>query len=195
MPKIGMEPIRRHALIAATIAEIGQAGSLDVTVSQIAKRAGMSGALAHHYFGSKDNMFLAAMRHILTAYGADVRTAIAQARTPRDRIKAIIRAGFSADNFRPAVISAWLNFYVFAQTSPDAARLLRVYQRRLRSNLMAELKPVLGPDAAKAAQGIAAMIDGTYIRCALRNDPLDPLTADALVTDYLEMWFLRGRPQ
>ncbi|MDG1319155.1 MAG: TetR family transcriptional regulator, partial [Paracoccaceae bacterium] len=51
MPKVGMEPIRRAALVKATIAEIGEAGTLDVTVSQIAKRAGMSSGLAHHYFG------------------------------------------------------------------------------------------------------------------------------------------------
>ena len=48
MPKVGMEPIRRAALVEATIAAIGEAGSLEVTVSQIAKRAGMSSALAHH---------------------------------------------------------------------------------------------------------------------------------------------------
>ena len=64
MPKVGMEPIRRAALIKATITEIGKAGSLDITVSQIAKQAGMSSALAHHYFGSKDEIFLAAMRHV-----------------------------------------------------------------------------------------------------------------------------------
>ena len=46
MPKVGMEPIRKAALVKATIVEIGRAGSLDVTVSQIAKRAGMSSALA-----------------------------------------------------------------------------------------------------------------------------------------------------
>ena len=51
MPKLGMEPIRRDALVKATIAEIGAAQSLDVTVGQIARRAGMSSALAHHYFG------------------------------------------------------------------------------------------------------------------------------------------------
>ena len=50
MPKLGMEPIRKAALVKATIVEIGRTGSLDVTVSQIAKRAGMSPALAHHYF-------------------------------------------------------------------------------------------------------------------------------------------------
>ena len=73
MPKIGMKPIRRKALIDATIAEIGQAGSLDVTVGQIAKRAGMSSGLAHHYFGGKEQMLLAAMRQILTNLQVRVR--------------------------------------------------------------------------------------------------------------------------
>ena len=76
MPKLGMEPIRKAALVKATITEIGRAGSLDVTVSQIAKRAGMSSALAHHYFGSKERIFLAAMRHILSRYSNATREAL-----------------------------------------------------------------------------------------------------------------------
>ena len=50
---------------------------------QIAKRAGMSSALAHHYFGSKDQIFSAAMRHILSIFGAEVRGALAMAKTPK----------------------------------------------------------------------------------------------------------------
>jgi TetR/AcrR family transcriptional repressor of bet genes len=88
-------------LVKATIAEIGAAGSLDVTVARIAKRAGMSSALAHHYFGGKDQILVAAMRHILTLFGAS------------------------------------LAFYVQAQTSPEARRLLEIYRRRMRSNLLA----------------------------------------------------------
>ena len=95
MPKLGMEPIRKEALVRATIHEIGRTGSLDVTVSQIAKRAGMSSALAHHYFGSKEQMFLAAMRHILTLYGAEVRGALAAAEGPQGRLQAIVRASFA----------------------------------------------------------------------------------------------------
>ena len=133
MPKLGMEPIRKAALVNATITEIGRVGSLDVTVSQIAKRAGMSSALAHHYFGSKEEMFLAAMRHVLTVYGAEVRGALALADTPRARIEAVLRASFSASNFRREAVGAWLNFYVLAQTVPEAKRLLAVYQGRLRS--------------------------------------------------------------
>ena len=169
MPKLGMEPIRRDALVKATISEIGRAGSLDVTVSQIAKRAGMSTALAHHYFGGKDQIFLAAMRHILSVYGAQVRGALSVSKTPRARLEGIIRASFEAGNFRPEVISAWLNFYVQAQSVDGARRLLRVYQGRLHSNLAHSLRPLVGDQADQIADNIAAMIDGLYIRHALRD--------------------------
>ncbi|MEM1046555.1 MAG: transcriptional regulator BetI [Pseudomonadota bacterium] len=187
MPKLGMEPIRRAALIKATIAEIGRAGSLDVTVSQIARRAGVSSALAHHYFGAKEQIFLAAMRHILTVFGAQVRTELRGARGHRSRIEAIITASFDAENFRPAVIAAWLNFYVQAQTSKDARRLLRVYQKRLRSNLTHDLRPLVGGRAERVADGIGALIDGVYIRQALKDAPLRRDGAIALVRDYLAL--------
>ena len=73
MPKVGMEPIRRKTLIEAAIAAIHDKGSLDVTISQIARHAGVSQGLAHHYFGSKEALLLAAMRHLLSEYGAAVR--------------------------------------------------------------------------------------------------------------------------
>ena len=171
MPKLGMEPIRRAALVKATIDEIGQAGSLDVTVSQIARRAGMSSALAHHYFGGKDQIFLAAMRHTLSLYGAEVRGALAKAQGPQSRVEAIIRAGFASSNFRHEVIAAWLHFYVLAQSDEAAFRLLNVYQKRLHSNLVYNLKPLIGPRAGEAALRLAGLIDGLYLREALRRDP------------------------
>ena len=164
MPKLGMEPIRRAALVNATISEIGASGTLDVTVAQIAARAGMSSALAHHYFGGKEQIFLAAMRHVLTVYGAEVRGALAMARGPRARLEAVVRAGFSTSNFRPETVAAWLNFYVLARTNAHAARLLRIYQRRLRSNLVHDLAPLSGSAASDIADRIAALIDGLYLR-------------------------------
>lgn len=186
MPKLGMEPIRKAALVKATIAEIGRAGSLDVTVSQIARRAGMSTALAHHYFGNKEQMFLAAMRHVLSLYGAEVRGALATAEGPRARLNAIIRVSFAAASFRREVVGAWLNFYVLAQTVPDAKRLLRVYQRRLRSNLVAELRPLIGDRASGVADGVGALIDGVYIREALSDRAPDGTSAARMVLAYLE---------
>ena len=187
MPKLGMEPIRRKALVDATITEIGRAGSLDVTVSQIAKRAGMSSALAHHYFGGKDQIFLAAMRHILSVYGAQVRAVLMVSDSPKARLQAIIRASFEAGNFRGEVISAWMNFYVQAQTSDGAKRLLHVYQSRLRSNLIYNLRPLVGDAAPDVAANIAALIDGLYIRHALRDTHPDSGLVSSRVLDCLDM--------
>lgn len=202
MPKLGMEPIRKAALVKATITEIGAVGSLDVTVAQIARRAGMSSALAHHYFGGKEQIFLAAMRHILALYGAEVRAALASINgpegrntCPKARIMAVIGASFADSNFRQEVVSAWLHFYVLAQTVPEARRLLQVYQRRLRANLLYGLRPLLVdmPGAAETvADGIGAMIDGLYIRLALARGPMglgqiDRVRAGQMVADYLEM--------
>ena len=185
MPKLGMEPIRKAALVNATIVEIGHAGSLEVTVSQIARRAGMSSALAHHYFGSKDEMFLAAMRHVLTLYGAEVRGALAVAQGPEARLRGILAASFSAGNFRREVVGAWLNFWVMAQTQPGARRLLAVYQRRLRSNLLSCLRPLAGARAEAIADGLGALIDGVYLREVLKSGEPDQAAAVSVTLAYL----------
>jgi TetR/AcrR family transcriptional repressor of bet genes len=177
MPKLGMEPLRRAALVDATIHEIGAQGSLDVTVAAIAKRAGMSTALAHHYFGGKEQIFLAAMRHTLTVYGAEVRGVLAMAQTPMARIEAIIRASFSSSNFRPEVIAAWLNFYVLAQRAPEAKHLLAIYHARLHSNLVHALRPLAGAKSGEIANRVAALIDGVYLRQSLTRQNL--MTDDA----------------
>lgn len=184
MPKVGMEPIRREALVKATIAEIGEAGTLDVTVSQIARRAGMSSALAHHYFGGKTEIFLAAMRRILSDFGEEVRSQLAAA-PEGQRAAAIIRASFAPSCFAPDVISAWMTFYVMAQTNPQALRLWRIYQRRIRSNLAHALRgQVRRPDEAAAT--LAALIDGLYIRAAL-HDPETPERATVHALDVLSL--------
>ena len=182
MPKTGMEPIRREALVMATIAEIGAAGSLDVTVSQIARRAGMSSALAHHYFGGKEQIFLAAMRRILSDFGAEVRAGLLLAE-PEGRAAAIIRASFAPSSFTRDSISAWMTFYVLAQTNPDAMRLWQIYQRRIRSNLTHALRPI-SRQPPQVADTLAALIDGLYIRAAL-NDPDTPERATVHALDVL----------
>ena len=73
MPKLGMQPIRRRALIDAAISAIGARGSLDVTMTDIAGRAGVSTALAHHYFGAKDELLAATMWHLLADLGLELR--------------------------------------------------------------------------------------------------------------------------
>jgi len=185
MPRIGIEPLRRRALIDAAIDAIGERGSLDVTMAEIAGRAGVSPALAHHYFGAKEDLIFASMRHVLMELGRDLRNAISGL-SGHERVRAIIQVNFSAKQFRPEVIAAWLTFYVEAQRASSLRRLLRVYARRLHSNLVFALRPLMpASEAERTAEGIAALIDGLYIRRALKDGPPDPQSAIALVEDYL----------
>lgn len=184
MPKLGAEPIRKAALINAAIFEVGRAGSLDVTVAQIAKRAGMSPALAHHYFGSKDQIFLAAMRYILRSYGQSVHDRL-PGRGARGRLDVIIRASFAPQNFQRETVSAWLNFYALALNSPEAARLLRVYHRRLHSNLIVALRG-LTDHPERTAETLGALIDGVYLRAVLTPGPTDADVALNTIMTYLK---------
>lgn len=189
MPKIGAEAGRRAALINAVIAAVGRAGTLEVTVAQIARDAGMSSALAHHYFGSKDRMFLAAMRRILSVYGDAVSQELARETTPRGRLDAILRASFERQNFEREVVAAWLTFYALTRRNDEARRLLAAYHGRLRSNLRSVLRPLTDRPEAEAER-LGALIDGIYLRAALVSDPLDPAcdgaAALAMARGYVE---------
>lgn len=182
MPRIGMEPVRRKALISAAIDTIHDRGMGQVTMGEIARRAGVSAALAHHYFGGKDQLLLATMRHLLKELGGEIQSRLTAARSPRERISAVIRGNFAACQFRPAVISAWLAFYVQAQTDHESRRLLRIYTRRLESNLLHALRELTAREhAAYLAETAAALIDGLWIRRSLADDNPDPEGAAALV--------------
>ena len=140
MPKVGMEPLRRKALIDATISAIGERGSLDVTMSEIAGRAGVSSALAHHYFGAKDELLQATMRHLLAELNADTRSALraastaARARFGRDR-RQLFRQAVPAGNDRRLARLLCRG----AEFDRTCGACSSVYARRLHSNLMSGL--------------------------------------------------------
>jgi TetR/AcrR family transcriptional repressor of bet genes len=189
-----MAETRRRALIGAALKEIADRGSLDVTMAQIATRAGVSSALAHHYFGAKDDLILATMRHLLADFGAEVVQRMRRAESPRARLSAIVQGSFGPEQFHRATISAWLTFYAWALSSPGAARLLHVYQRRLRSNLVHALRGLVpAAEAARIADALGAFIDGAYLREALRGRPTSPEAAIAAIEGYLDLELGRAR--
>lgn len=179
-------PARKQQLVEAAIYEIGTSGSLSVTVGQIAKRAGVSAALAFHYFGDKDRLFLATMRYILKIYGDEARRALLAAQSPRERVEGVIRSCFTPANFRAEVVATWLNFYVMAQQSAEARRLLSIYHRRLKSNLTRDLRPLAGERASDIALRIAGLIDGIYFRSALNPNETTSQQASSHVLTLLD---------
>lgn len=186
MPKLGMAPIRRKQLVEAAIAAIHTHGFANATVARIARQAGISSGMVHHYFTDKDELLLATMRHLLAELRADAVARLSGAADPRQRIRAIIDACFGDTQFDEQVFSAWLALYGNARHSPRLMNILSLYHRRLRSSLLHDLRRLVPEqEALRLADGIAAMIDGLWLRYALTGKPANPETPRALTRDYL----------
>jgi TetR/AcrR family transcriptional regulator, transcriptional repressor of bet genes len=172
MPKVGMEPIRRRQLIDATIVSIGRYGLADTTVQRISREAGVSSGIIHHYFGGKNELLEATMRRLL-------------ALLREERITAIVASNFAVSQFQRGVITAWLAFWAQAPHVPALDRLQRINAKRLRSNLLYSLRRLLPrAQAEQTARGLAALIDGLWLRAAL-DGSLDGEGARAIAGAYL----------
>ena len=110
MPKVGMQPIRRQQLIDATLEAINELGLAEASISQIAKRAGVSTGIISHYFKDKHGLIFATMQYLL----AQLETAVAQAlsqteASPKARLMAIVRGNFSPSQINQAAMkTGWL---------------------------------------------------------------------------------------
>ena len=188
MPKLGMQEIRRQQLIEATIATIERYGFAETTIARISQAAGLSSGIISHYFGGKTALLEATMRSLLRELQSVTIVRLRQARTPSERIAAIVAANFAPEQFTPRVCAAWLAFYAQVPWSSELARLHRVYLRRLRSNLGHAFRQCLpAAEAERAAEGMSALIDGIYVRAALVGATADIDRAHTLANDYLHM--------
>src|SRR5580765_4309456 len=105
MPKLGMGPIRRKQLVEAAIAVIHEEGFANATVARIARRAGVSSGIVHHYFADKDDLLFATMRALLAELRRDTIGRQREASGPRERVNAIIDASFGDTQFDEQVFS------------------------------------------------------------------------------------------
>jgi TetR/AcrR family transcriptional repressor of bet genes len=186
MPKVGMEPVRRAQLIDATCESIFRFGLADTTINKISGLAGVSTGIISHYFGGKNELVEATMRKILIDLGEAVLSRVRQAKTPRQKIWAIIEGNFSHHQTSLRFVTSWLAFWSQAMHVPSLAKLQNVNRRRLQSNLVFWYRRLLSPEEAKiAADGMAALIDGLWLRGAFEQQGFDSQKAKAIAFDYL----------
>ncbi len=184
-------------MIEATIASIHEAGLARATLSRISRRAGLSSGIVAHYFQDKAGLMEATMASLAEDLRRRVVARLARARAPEERVLAVIDANFAAELFAPEVVSAWLSFWSQVRQSPRLARIQRIYERRLESNLLHALKSLMpAAEARRLASGLAALIDGLWLRCALTGGAIRREEARALARDYfLTQLAAQGRGQ
>lgn len=187
MPKLGMAAIRRKQLVEAVIAAIHEDGFANATVARIARRAGVSSGIVHHYFDSKDELLFETMRSLLSDLRRDLVRRLSRAVTARQRLDAVIDASFGEDQFAESVFSAWLALYGAARHSPRLQQIIALYHRRLRANLLHDLRLIAGRERAfRISEAVGAMIDGLWLRYALMGRPDDPDVPRRLTRDCLD---------
>ena len=176
MPKLGMQSIRRRQLIDATLEAINEVGMHDATIAQIARRAGVSTGIISHYFRDKNGLLEATMRDITSQLRDAVLNrlhALPQG-SAEQRLQAIVGGNFDETQVSSAAMKAWLAFWASSMHQPMLYRLQQVSSRRLLSNLVSEFR-----------RGLAALIDGLWLRAALSGKPLDKPLAHSLTRHFI----------
>ncbi|WP_250440857.1 transcriptional regulator BetI [Caballeronia sp. AZ1_KS37] len=189
MPKLGMRDIRRAQLIDATLHTIDQSGLSGATLASVAQRASTSTGIVSHYFGDKDGLLEATMRHVLRSlWQGTSRRRKAAKPDPRSKLRAVVAANFDVEQVNGPVMKTWLAFWSESMHKPELRRLQRVNTRRLHSNLCADFARALTkPAARRAASGLAALIDGLWLRGALAGEPFDTKDALRLAYEYIDL--------
>jgi TetR/AcrR family transcriptional regulator, transcriptional repressor of bet genes len=189
MPKLGMREVRRAQLIDATLLTIDQVGLGGATLASVAQRASTSTGIVSHYFGDKDGLLEATMRHVLRdLWLATSRRRKAAKLDSRSKLRAVVAANFDAEQVNGPVMKTWLAFWSESMHKPALRRLQHVNTRRLYSNLCADFSRELSkPAARRAASGLAALIDGLWLRGALAGEPFDTKGALRLAYDYIDL--------
>jgi TetR/AcrR family transcriptional repressor of bet genes len=84
-------------------------------------------------------------------------------------------------------MKTWLAFWATSMHQPSLHRLQRINDHRLYSNLCCQFRRALPLDQARsAARGLAALIDGLWLRGALSGDAFDTEQAHRIAYEYMD---------
>jgi AcrR family transcriptional regulator len=162
------EDKRRLALIEATLALVAEGGAGAATVRAIAERAGVTPGLIRHYFQSKDQLVIAAYRHLMDRMTEDSASVLRAAPVaPEGRLAVFVAASLTPPVVDPEALTLWATFLQETPRDPvmheTHAQTYLTYRNRLQE-LIAAL-PGDWPPARSRAMAIAcnAVIDGLWV--------------------------------
>ncbi len=174
-------PPNRETILAAARQQFAERGYDSATIRGIAARAGVDPALVHHYFGSKDRLFLAALQ--LQASPSEVVAEVLEGGQDglAERLVRRILDGWESD---PDGLGATLSGLVRSALShEDAARMVREFVTREVLGRIAEALDV--PQPRLRAALVASQILGLALaRFVVRVEPLAGADKETLVACY-----------
>lgn len=186
--KTRIETIRRRDLVEAAFQTFLDCGISGTTVARIGERAGMSHGIVNYYFKSKAQLLSAVIRYAFQLILQEYLRLLREARTPRQRVSALIRGNFPERLFNRETAAAWASFYGEIPNNSEFERLQDLFYRRLHSNLVYHLKQLTGvSDAERIALGISVWIDGLWLRSAMKQHWMDRQAAIRALEEYVDV--------
>ena len=173
MQRCEIKAKRAQELIDATLVSVDSYGLHHTTIKTISSIAGISSGLISHYFDGKQGLIEATQKYLLDNLKQALLVRVQNIKlTPQQRLFAIVEANFTDLQCSNSATKTWLSFWAQAMHDPSLARLQRVNNQRLLSNLRYSFAQILEKnDAIDAAKQTAAMIDGFWLRSALQVNP------------------------
>jgi AcrR family transcriptional regulator len=118
-PRKASREARRVQLIEATIEVLASKGYSRMTLTDVAKLAGLSHGLVNFHFETKEKLLAETLRYLSDEYRENWMAALESAgQGPAERLHAILASDFNAAICTPARLAAWCSFWGEAQSRP-----------------------------------------------------------------------------
>ena len=195
------EPERRLALLKAAFREVAEKGFSDVTLDDIAKRAGVSKGITLYYFDSKEDLYRQLFLWLIDSIHARMREAVAAEKDPVAKVRALVALIFPSPSKNRAFFRAFVDFCGLAARR-DAFREVneRFYAgcREIDGGIVEEGMRqglFLVRDRREAGSTMRAIFDGLMLQWLSEKD------ADAAFAGYRErcereiLQYLTGRAE
>lgn len=127
-PRTLSRDTRRTQVIEATIQALAERGFSRFTLTDVAKRAGISHGLVLFHFQSKENLLAETLDFLAEEYRSNWQEALESAGdAPEARLLAMVRADFTDKLCTPERLAAWCAYWGEIQSRP-------LYQSRCAAN-------------------------------------------------------------
>ena len=166
---------RRALILAAAREEFAGKGYAAASVRGIARQAAVDPALVHHYFGTKEQVFVAAME--LPIAPAELVPQILDG--PADRLGERLVRTFLGIWASPDFRAPMLGMLRSAMTGEQGAAMLREF---VGSTLLGRIAAAIGPvDPLRLQAAAAQMVGVVILRHVVQIEPMASAAEDDLV--------------
>jgi len=133
MGRKNIADIRREEIIEGFFEVVAARGFHNASMREIARAAGCSQGMLHHYFENKEAMVLGALEHMVTTYTAEIREEISKRESATERLQFLFAWFLNLDRFDLKFSRAWMEFWSLSKTSPAVAEALTACYRTVKS--------------------------------------------------------------